>query len=282
MWLPAFKYLKGLLALRGQFMLPSGEPYEGPYHELYNGETYTGSAPNVDAIRIYADDSEPHLPEPSYEEKIVTEPVFPTPEDYDKGFFLRYYIKDNRNGKIIEVKKDTYKEKTKEKFLSGIDVKWILDKPVKDIFNQGYLYKGAITRNKENVKKASLELKGLDTFITEYDTFVNVQSDVEGFKFEELPRNEKIRIIKKISNIQKTPKKSPKPRFKKKPKRILPKGLIPIDNIEGNEAPNNTSTVTSGGSSGGGGGSYSIIDDEIEGGSSNSNYGGGNNLNNYY
>lgn len=273
MWLPAFKYIKGLLALRGQFMLPSGEPYEGPYHELYNGETYTGSAPNVNAIRIYADDSEPHLPEPTYEEKLVTESVFPSPEDYDKGFFLRYYVKDNRNGKIIEVKKTTYKEKLKEKYLSGTSIKWILDKPVKDIFNQGYLYKGAITRNKENVKKGSLEIKGLDTFITEYDKFVNIESDLEGYKFEELPRNEKIRIIKKISNFQKTPKKAPKPRFKKK----LKKKLIPIDDLGNTQTSTNP---TSGGSSSGGGGgyneTYTSIDDAMDGGPTN------NNFNNYY
>ena len=211
MWLPAFKYIKGLLAQRGQFLLPSGQPYEGSYHELYNGRTFTKDIPSVDSIEIFADDSEPHLPEPTYEQKIVSEPVYPTPEDYEKGFFLRYFVKDKRNGKIIEAKSTTYKEKTKEKFLLGVDLKWILEKPVKDIFNQGYLYKGAITRNKENTKKQDLVMKGLYDFIIEYDKFVNIESDVEGYKFEELPRVEKMRIIEKVSSIQNKPKVKPKP-----------------------------------------------------------------------
>lgn len=220
MWLPAFKYIKGLLAQRGQFMLPNGQPYEGSYHKLYNGETYTGDVPSPDSIRIYEDDSEPHLPVPTYEDKLVAEQVHPDPEDYDRGFFMRYFIKDTRNGKIIEVKKDTSKKKLKEKYLKGTTIKWILEKPVKDIFNQGFLYKGAASRNKENTLKASLELKGIELYITEYDKFVNIESDVEGYNFEELSREERVRIIRKISSIQKTPTKKVKPRFKKKPKRI--------------------------------------------------------------
>lgn len=225
MWLPAFKYVKGLLAQRGQFTLPNGKPYEGPYHKLYTGETFTGDVPSVDSKRIFEDDSEPHLSEPTYEEMLVSEPVFPNVEDYDKGFFLRYFIKDNRNGKIIEVKKDTWSKKLVEKYLSGVTVKWILDKPVKDIFSQGYLYKGAESRNKENTLKASLEMKGLAEYITEYDKFANIQSDVEGYKFEELPKPEKIRIIRQISNIQKSPP-PPKPRFEERPKKQLPRKKV--------------------------------------------------------
>jgi hypothetical protein len=265
MWLPAFKYLKGLLALRGQFMLPSGQPYEGSYHKLYNGKTFTGDIPNVDAIEIFADDSEPHLPDPTYEQMIVSEQVYPAPEDYKKGFFLRYFIKDTRNGKIIEVKKETSTKKLKEKFLIGTSIKWIIDKPIKDIFNQGYLFKGAITRNKENAKKGSLVIKGLDTFITEYDKFADIQSDVKGYKFEELPRKEQIRIISGISSIQSKPLIKNKPRFKKKP----PRKVTPFEEIIEVDTNNNTSTTTSGTSSGGGGGGGSQYFDEVSNNSGN-------------
>lgn len=215
-FLPAFKYLKGKFASRGQFLLPNGQPYEGAYHQLYNGETYTGSVPSKDAIRIFKDDSEPHLPLPEYADKLVSEPVYPQPEDYDKGYFLRYFIKDTRNGKIIEVKKETSRKKLEQKYLKGITVKWILEKPVRDIFNQGYLYKGAATRNKENTQKANLELKGLDLFVTEFDKYVNIESDVEGYKFEDLSREEKLKIIKRTSNIQKNkPELKLKSRFGK-------------------------------------------------------------------
>lgn len=265
MWLPAFKYIKGLFALRGEFLLPNGEPYEGSYHKLYNGETYTGSAPSKNAIRIFQDDSEPHIPLPEYEDKIVSEPVFPEPEDYEKGFFLRYFIKDTRNGKIIEVNKQTSQKKLEEKYFQGISLKWILDKPVKDIFNQGYLYKGAATRNKENTTKASLEMKGLELFIVEFDKFVNIESDVEGYKFEELPRTEKVRIIRQVSNIQITPKEKPLKRFEK-PKPIK-KSVRP-------QRPTKLPTLPTRRTGGGGGGSsretqYFISEDQDEFGGDN-------------
>lgn len=205
-WLPAFKFVKGLLAQEGQFLLPSGQPYIGSYHKLYNGETYTGSVPSKNSVQIFEDDSEPHLPQNNYEDKLVSENAHPDPNDYERGFFNRYFIKDTRGGKIIEVKKSTFDEKSKEKYLLSTTLKWILQKPVKDIFNQGFLFKGAATRNKENTQKASLEMPGIEKFITKYDKFVNIKSDVKGYKFEELPREEKLRIIINQSPLRTPPK----------------------------------------------------------------------------
>lgn len=204
-WLPAFKYIKGLFALEGLFLKGNGQNYVGPYHELYNGETYTGSFPSADSERIYRDEDEPAL-DPKVEDKFFTEQTFPEPEDYDRGFFTRYFLKDLRNGKLVETTKNTYGKKTEESYILGTTLKWILTKPVKDIFNQGFLYKGAITRNKENTLKASLIMKGLTDFIVKYDKFVNVKSDVEGFKFEELPPAEKRRIIIQQSSLRTPPK----------------------------------------------------------------------------
>ena len=204
-WLPAFKYLSGLFAGSGEFIQDNGAPYEGSYHKLYNGKTYTGDKPGKNSVEIFLDDSEPHLPDPTYESKVVSEQSFPEPKDYEKGFFTRYFIKDIRVGKIVEVEKLTYDKKEEEKHLLGTTIRWILQKPVKDIFNQGFLFKGAATRNKENTMKASLEMKGLDKFITIYDKFVNIESDVEGYKFEELPEEEKRRIIFKQSPLRKPP-----------------------------------------------------------------------------
>ena len=205
-WLPAFKFLSGLFAKGGQFLTGAGQPYEGAYHKLYNGKTFTGSKPGKNSVEIFLDDSEPHFDLPTYEDKLVTEPTLPEPGDYDKGFFNRYFIKDLRGGKIVEVNKITFDKKEEKKYLIGTTVRWILQKPVKDIFNQGFLFKGAATRNKENTMKASLQMKGIDQFITKYDKYVNIESDVEGFKFEELPPQEKRRIIQKQSPLRTPPK----------------------------------------------------------------------------
>lgn len=274
MWLPAFKYIKGLFALRGQFTFGNGAPYEGAYHKLYNGETYTGAVPSTESVRIFFDDSEPALPDITYDNLLVSEPIYPQPEEYTKGFFTRYFVKDSRNGKIVEVKKETYSKKLKEKYLKGTTIKWILEKPVRDIFNQGFLYKGAATRNKENTQKANLELKGLDLFVTEFDKYVDIESDVEGYRFEDLSREEKLRIIKRTSNIQKKKPKEKIKRFKKiKPiKRSVrpePRTTAPVLST----APRRT------GSGGGGGGGYSNNDEGIfDEGNRGGGFGGGGNV----
>ena len=43
MWLPPFKIIKGLFASAGQFTLPDGSEYSGPYHTTADGADFTGA-----------------------------------------------------------------------------------------------------------------------------------------------------------------------------------------------------------------------------------------------
>ena len=225
MWLPVFKYLLKF-AKAGMFKFKTGQSYEGAYVETSTGKFYAGEKPGDESLELIYDDSEisPAISEET--EEFVGTSIYPEPSDYKRGFMMRYFLKKDTSDKIIEVTKNRYDRSITKLFFKGTSIKWILEKPVKDIFNQGYLYKGAATRNKENTQKGNLELKGLVTFITEYDKFVNIESDIEGYKFEELPPKEKIRIIRQQpSTIQKVPIKPAKPKFKrlikKKPKKTL-------------------------------------------------------------
>lgn len=216
MWLPVFKYLLKF-AKQGMFTLPNGSPYEGNYVETSNGKFFAGDSPGDESKRLTLQENTATITQ-TIIETIQPEPIYPTPEDYDKGFMLRYFVKKTTSDTILEVEEAKYNEVVAKPVYRGVVVKWILEKPAKDIFNQGYLYKGAITRNKENVNIATVNFKGLNNFITEYDKFVNIESDVEGYKFEDLSREEKLRIIKRLpSTLQKSPKVKPKPRFKKRP-----------------------------------------------------------------
>lgn len=219
MWLPIFKYLKKF-AKFGQFNLPSGDPYEGPYTVSSDGTARAGDFPTKSSPVLIPREGVLDLPnegEPVYS----SDTIYPTPEDYKKGYMMRYFAKKDTSDKIIELNKNNFKEYSKKPFIQAAEVKWIIAKPAKDIFNQGYLFKGAATRNKENINIASIKVKGLNKFIEEYDKFVNIESDVEGYKFEELPEEEQSRIISVLpSNLQKKSVKKPKPRFKKPPKRI--------------------------------------------------------------
>lgn len=215
MWLPAFKYIKKFAKL-GQFQLPDGTGYQGAYTVGPDGVARTGDIPSVSSKVLKSIDIPLEEGPNDNLGQYTSEKIVPTPEDYEKGFMLRYFIKKDTSDKIVEVSKTNYGKYQAKGFIKTCILKWILTKPTKDIFNSGYLYKGSITRNKENTKIASNEVKGLDKFITEYDKFIEVESDVEGYKFEELTNDEKVRIIKaNFSNLQSKPRVKPKSRFGK-------------------------------------------------------------------
>ena len=276
MWLPIFKYLLKF-AKPGMFQLKgSGQEYEGQYVETNAGKLYAGESPTDTGLELVSIDNDDMFFRGNKTVPFESETVYPTPEDYTRGFMFRYFLKNQTTGKIIEVKSINYTELIKKKYYNGGILKWIISKPAKDIFNQGYVFNGAITRNKANTKQVSFIVKGLDIFITEYDQFVNIESDVKGFKFEELPKKEKIRIIKQQRpNLQRKPKVKPKP-FK----RPL---VVPILNEPA--APQTTQTTTSSGGGGGGGGGgnqyFDSNDGSPDGGSMGNSNSSNNTLNNY-
>ena len=217
MWLPAFKVLKGLFALLGQFTVSAtGAPYEGPYYETPQGKTFAGTGPTDSAEEIEK------VPDHEHDEEFIgegstftAESTFPTPQNYKTGYFKRYFIHDTRNGNVTEVLKKNYDIAKDLLYIKNGEVNWVLEKPVKDIFNQGYNFKGAASRNRESILKLSLQVPNVDEYITDYGKFADIESDVEGYKFEELPPKEQVRIIKKQApTVQQYPIRKAKPRFK--------------------------------------------------------------------
>ena len=220
MWLPAFKIIKGLFSA-GEFFNADGSPYTGPLHKTSDGKYFSGSTPNKDQVQLTPPSSVLSEEDKTrnlhfHLEDAKVEVVYPEPQDYKKGFFTRYFIKDTRIGKIVETNKKGFNRYSQELYYQSSKVKWILEKPAKDIFMSGFLYKGAATRNRENILQASLSIPKLGDYVTDYEQFVNIESDVEGYKFLELPPEEQRRIIKNVRpNIQEALLKKPKPRFKK-------------------------------------------------------------------
>ena len=275
MWLPVFKYLLkfaklGMFAFKG-----TGQEYQGPYVETNTGKLYAGESPTDTGLELISVDNNDIIFNGKKTIPFESETVLPTPEDYNRGFMFRYFLKNFTTGKIIEVKKVNYTKLIKKKYYKGDVLKWILTKPAKDIFNQGYLYKGAITRNKANTKEVSFNITGLDTYITEYDKFVNIESDVKGFKFEDLPKKEKIRVIKnQRTNLQKPPKVKPRAFLRPEPVDTTP--ALPISQ----------SNSSSGGGSTGGGGGLNQSFDEVMNDPDNQSMGNNNltsnSANNYY
>ena len=202
MYLPKIKISLPKYTSGDLFDLPSGEDYSGYYFEDYKGNAYTGKEPSATSTLLTAVDDTEALLEEQY--NIVTQSIKPKPIDYKKGFITRYFLKDSRNGKIAEVKKNTFTEELKKLFVKGVTIDWIIEKPVKDILIEGNLFQGAATRNKLKVQQAEQQLKGISQFITKYDEFVEVESYEEGYSFDELPYKQKVEAIDLLpSNIQK-------------------------------------------------------------------------------
>ena len=163
----------------------------------------TGERPGPGAELLVEDPAEKTTEQRQKEEVFSSILNYPTPKDYKTGFMNRYFLKNTINGKIIEADKRFYDEKLPKLYIQGVIIKWVITKPVKDIFNQGYVFEGAATRNQKAVIKANLEMKGIINYIVNYSQFADIESDVEGYKFEELPEPEQYRIIKQSSsNIQ--------------------------------------------------------------------------------
>ena len=222
MWLPPFKYIKGLFASTeddGISNASDGSTYIGPYFKVASGDVYSGEIPSKDSTLLIDNFSKKANKEKlgikgiNYddlaEQDIDNIINHPKPRDYEKGFFTRYFVRDKRTKKIAEVTLDLFELYQKRIYIKGVELKWILEKPVKDIFNQGYLYKGAATRNRENVLVASRTIEGLSTFIADYSQYVDIESDVEGVPFEDLSNKDKIRLISKVDPINVQPSVKP-------------------------------------------------------------------------
>ena len=228
MWLPPFKYIKGLFSQNeiSGIAKSDGTSYVGPYFKTSTGELFSGEYPNPDSELLIDSFSDKNQEEQlgiegihystDLDTGISAQPIFPTPEDYKKGFFIRYFLMDNRNKKIVEVKEDEFGKQTEKLNIIGVEVKWIIDKPVKDIFNSGYLFKGAATRNRENILNASLKMPPIKEFIVNYAQFADIESDVEGVPFRDLSRKDKLRLIHETQPINVSPPTvNIKPRFGK-------------------------------------------------------------------
>lgn len=87
----------------------------------------------------------------------------PAPEDYSKGLFERYFVKDAPTGRVLEVDKDSYLAQTKAKkiYRKTLKINWYITGPVEDEIKNGFLYPGAKTKNLDVINQAEKVLSGI-------------------------------------------------------------------------------------------------------------------------
>lgn len=134
--------------------------YRGPYVRDYRQRYYEGTEASFnDKLLEFI----PNNPDTSAEE-LDNAHRMPTEADYDRGVFERFFVKDRRNNKIVEIDKDRFtKERTAKKiYRVTYKLNWIIKGRIDDYtFDNGYSYPGVASRNKELIRIAEKVVPGI-------------------------------------------------------------------------------------------------------------------------
>jgi len=201
--------IKSNLYTRGnEYRLPNGNPYTGRYYLTFDGEAYTGVNPIVgtnELLTKFNPTSSPtiNFPGPSLEyarglsgdQNVLSQnltlnleelkPYFPIPveEDYQRGYFNRYFAK-NLIGqvKIIEVSETTYSDIENgiisQEFVryETMSMLWQLTGPENDVrVSQYQVRAGVATTNKRVTLGKESTFTGIVNYIGgEYTKFARI------------------------------------------------------------------------------------------------------------
>jgi len=158
----------------------TGLPYRGQFVQDFLGRAFKGSKLSASAEQLevrYSDlrsDSQkygkgarstgPNVANGQLAAKLfISEPVQPSPQDYEKGTFPRYFCKDARTGKIIEVGIDNYKALKSQSKLNRrtLKIEWYVTGNPEDEIINGYLHPGTKAKNLDVIAQAEKVLPGI-------------------------------------------------------------------------------------------------------------------------
>lgn len=161
MYIPKVKYKVGG-KLNGKLIdVKTGRQYLGEFVQDYNGIFYKGNSINSSSeiLEFKKDNSQ------GSNEVLGLRFIYrkPSPKDYDRGYFTRYFVKDNTSSKVVEVDRPKYFEIRKQQspVYSTTQLDWIIKGPFEDYVTGGYKAHGVRSRNTELIKEYSKILPGL-------------------------------------------------------------------------------------------------------------------------
>ncbi len=108
----------------------------------------------------------------------------PTEEDYIQGTFRRYFLQDVRSGEIKEINSETYKNIANKGYYRRTKLEWNLLGPSEDETVNGYIYPGAVARNRDVVSQAEEVIPGMTEFLSDLKQFVVEEAS----KFKQLKK----------------------------------------------------------------------------------------------
>lgn len=89
--------------------------------------------------------------------------IQPSQDDYNKGSISRFFVKDSRSGRIIEIDKEKYNTQKKENKLYRrvLRIEWYITGNPEDEIINGFLYPGTKKKNQDVINQAEKVLPGI-------------------------------------------------------------------------------------------------------------------------
>lgn len=100
-------------------------------------------------------------------------PPLPTLNDYDRGFFERFFVRQKGTGQIFEISEDEFRQFENNRFFIRFSLNWKISGPRNDVFNDaGYPIRTGVEdtnrRIVEDVDQRGIEDK-LDDLLQYWD-----------------------------------------------------------------------------------------------------------------
>ena len=192
---PKSRIIENQRANPGQFILPNGKEYTGPYYTTFDGRSFTGanpyssiSVPLIETI-IMADPPRDGVVASEYDNlkplnlSLIDPTPFtpkPTEEDYKRGKITRYFARQ-RNGtkfKIMEIDQKTYDNLSNNRgglntsLWKVISIFWQISGPLHDQKVKGIRTRaGIIDTNQRVLNNAEKNFIGLRQYLTDLTQF---------------------------------------------------------------------------------------------------------------
>lgn len=168
MFIPKSKYSAPKHTPGDEFTL-NGRNYIGWYIQLSTGEYYTGKEFSGTSKKLISStettELKPYL-------SFIPVNVAPTERDRTNNKWVRYFLQDQRNKRIIEVdraKFDSFKTKS---YITRVSTEWVIKGPADNLTIDGYLYYGAAHQNRLKIEKLEKAMPGISSYIKDYGQFV--------------------------------------------------------------------------------------------------------------
>ena len=194
-YFPKSRIIENQKANPGEFILPDGKGYTGPYYTTFDGKSFTGSNPytlnSIPLIKIIPEIPSENL-NPSLKEfknlkplnLSLTDPIpftpKPTEEDYKRGKITRYFARQ-RNGtkfRIMEIDQKTYDNLSNNRgglntsLWKVISIFWQISGPLHDQKVNGIRTRaGIIDTNQRVLNNAEKNFIGLKQYLTDLKQF---------------------------------------------------------------------------------------------------------------